>query len=65
MANKRTDKKSNGKNFKTNPLIADTAAELLNYKGIYAENNEDEAKYTCPVTGAHFEYNDMCRRIKT
>ena len=46
-------------------FAVDTAGELLNYKGIYADNNEDEAKYTCPVTGAHFEFNDMCRRMKT
>lgn len=46
--------------------FSDAAAELLNYKGIYAENYEDEEnKYTCPITGAHFEFNDMCRRIKT
>jgi hypothetical protein len=36
---------------------------LLNYKGIYFAEN-DEAKYTCPVTGAHFEFMDMCRRLK-
>jgi len=36
---------------------------FANYKGIYAENN-DEKKYTCPITGAHFEFNDVCRRIK-
>ena len=43
----------------------DAANELLNYKGIYAENNEDEQKYTCPVTGAHFEFNEMCKRMRT
>jgi hypothetical protein len=36
---------------------------FANYKGIYAENNDDQ-KYTCPITGAHFEFNDVCRRIK-
>jgi hypothetical protein len=42
----------------------DAANELLNYKGIYAENNEDEQKYTCPITGAHFEFNEMCKRMR-
>ena len=36
---------------------------LLNYKGIYFADEEDK-KYTCPVTGAHFEFIDMCRRLK-
>lgn len=45
-------------------ITLDTANELLNYKGIYAENNEDEQKYTCPITGAHFEFNEMCKRMR-
>jgi hypothetical protein len=36
--------------------------DFANYKGIYAED-ESEQKYTCPVTGAHFEFNDVCRRL--
>lgn len=37
--------------------------QLLNYKGIYFNDDENQ-KYTCPITGAHFEFTDMCRRIK-
>lgn len=36
--------------------------DFANYKGIYAED-ESEQKYTCPVTGAHFEFNDISRRL--
>ena len=25
--------------------------------------NLDKKKYTCPVTGAHFEFSDMCQRV--
>jgi hypothetical protein len=41
------------------------ANELANYKGIYAKDNGDEGdqKYTCPITGAHFEFRDLCKRI--
>ena len=37
--------------------------DLINYKGIYFEDENDE-KYQCPETGAHFEYLDMFRRLK-
>jgi hypothetical protein len=36
--------------------------DFANYKGIYAED-DSEQKYTCPITGAHFEFNDICRRL--
>jgi hypothetical protein len=36
---------------------------LMNYKGIYF-NDDPNSKYTCPVTGAHFEPEDMRRRLK-
>ena len=36
--------------------------DFANYKGIYAEEQSD-TKYTCPVTGAHFEFNDVCKRL--
>ena len=36
--------------------------DLNNYKGIYA-NEEAGQKYTCPQTGAHFEYKDISRRM--
>ena len=35
---------------------------LMNYKGIYF-NDDPNNKYTCPKTGAHFEFNDMCGRL--
>jgi len=35
----------------------------MNYKGIYF-NDDPNSKYTCPVTGAHFEPEDMRRRLK-
>lgn len=37
---------------------------MINYKGIYFDEN-DGVGYTCPKTGAHFEFNDMCRRVKS
>lgn len=37
--------------------------DLINYKGIYFEDDTGQ-KYTCPETGAHFEYLDMYRRLK-
>jgi hypothetical protein len=37
---------------------------FANYKGIYAEESGSNEKYICPVTGAHFEFNDMSRRMK-
>ena len=36
--------------------------DFANYKGIYAEE-DSEQKYTCPVTGAHFQVNDLCNRL--
>ena len=36
--------------------------DFANYKGIYAEEESDQ-KYTCPKTGAHFEFNDVCKRL--
>jgi len=35
--------------------------DATNYKGIYA--GEPKEKYMDPLTGAHFEYNDLCKRI--
>ena len=35
---------------------------LLNYKGIYF-NDDPNSKFTDPVTGAHFEFKDMCARL--
>ena len=41
---------------------ADAGVDLKNYKGIYA-NDENSQKYQCPITGAHFEVKDLCRRL--
>ena len=32
--------------------------DLQNFKGIYYDN--DTEKFTCPRTGAHFNYNKLC-----
>ena len=46
------------------------AVDLANYKGIYAAgegedgDGEQQVKYTCPQTGAHFEISDLSRRLK-
>ena len=40
----------------------DAGENLMNYKGIYF-NDDPNNKYTCPKTGAHFEFNDMCGRL--
>lgn len=48
------DKKTDNKN---------AVQDLINYKGIYFEDDTGQ-KYTCPETGAHFEYLDMYRRLK-
>ncbi|CAI2363244.1 unnamed protein product [Moneuplotes crassus] len=34
-----------------------------NYKGIYA-GDEPGQKFTDPITGAHFEFDDMCSRLE-
>jgi hypothetical protein len=49
------------------PMDADPECDdinFANYKGIYAEDENADQKYTCPVTGAHFEFNDISRRLK-
>lgn len=38
-------------------------ADLNNYKGQFF-NEEPGQKYQDPETGAHFEYNDMCAKLK-
>ena len=37
--------------------------DLNNFKGLYY-NDEPGTKYTDDKTGAHFEFNDMCRRLQ-
>ncbi len=36
--------------------------DLTKYKGIYF--NDDNKKFQDEETGAHFEFNDLCRRIQ-
>lgn len=36
--------------------------KLNNYKGQFFDDSNE--KYTCPGTGAHFEFQDMCQRLK-
>lgn len=37
------------------PAIAQQQqSDLINYKGIYFD--DDKEKYSCPITGAHFEF---------
>ncbi len=36
--------------------------DLINYKGIYFGDDQGQ-KYTDPDNGAHFEYNDLCKRM--
>lgn len=32
--------------------------DLNNYKGMFYD--QDNEKYTCPHTGAHFRFGDLC-----
>ena len=36
--------------------------DFNNYKGMFYDNNQE--KYQDEITGAHFEYSDMCRRLR-
>ena len=36
--------------------------DLNNYKGIYFD--DDNEKFQCPETGAHFKFDDLCRRME-
>jgi hypothetical protein len=44
--------------------MAEKASDLINYKGMYF-NDDTGNKNMDPLTGAHFIYKDMCRRLKT
>jgi len=44
------------------PADDDENIDFNNYKGIYAEDDAGQ-KFQCPVTGAHFEPKDLCKRI--
>ena len=41
----------------------DAVADAFN-KGIILGPTINKDRYICPVTGAHFEWRDMCRRIE-
>jgi len=47
---------------KPKPEAGEDDYDLNNYKGIYF-NDEPGSKFTDPITGAHFEYGDMCTRL--
>ena len=36
-----------------------------NYRAIHPGNNDEGGglKYSCPDTGAHFEFTDICKRV--
>jgi hypothetical protein len=36
--------------------------DLNNYKGIYFEDENE--KFQCPETGAHFKFEDLCQRME-
>ncbi len=35
---------------------------LINYKGIYYQ--ADTEKYSCPTTGAHFKFTELCALLE-
>lgn len=37
-------------------------ADIINYKGVY-QAEEHHEKYSCPLTGAHFQFKDLCLRL--
>jgi hypothetical protein len=43
-------------------MNADTVADAFN-QGIKLGPTINKDRYICPVTGAHFEWRDMCVRI--
>ena len=40
----------------------DEDVDIQNYKGIYF-GEDPGRKFQCPITGAHFEVTDMCKRL--
>jgi hypothetical protein len=40
--------------------------DLLNYKGNFADDakKNGDGRYSCPDTGAHFEFGDMCSKLE-
>ena len=34
----------------------------MNYKGHFFETDEDQ--YICPVSGAHFKFDQLCKLLK-
>ena len=35
---------------------------LHNYKGIYFDDENE--KFTCPISGAHFRFEEMCKILE-
>ena len=58
------DEEGGDKNVDGMPADSDVddLGDFNNFKGIYF-NDDPNRKYQCPDTGAHFEYNDLCRRM--
>jgi len=42
----------------------DDIIDVDNFRGIYFNSKHDD-KYFDEVTGAHFEYNDLCNRLRS
>jgi hypothetical protein len=41
-------------------------SDLNNFKGYHnqeANKNDEDERYTDPNNGAHFEFNDVCKRL--
>ena len=38
-------------------------AGALSYKGQYVEENLSDEPFICAITGAHFDFEDMCRML--
>ena len=43
--------------------MANKGEDLINYKGMYF-NDDTTTKNIDDATGAHFEFHDMCKRLK-
>ena len=72
-APRKEDKKGIAMNIGGQPELGDgvdfAAAgvkDLNNFKGYHNQDehkNEEAERYTCPTTGAHFEFKDFCNRL--
>ena len=46
-----------------NKMNNDNIKSIFN-QGVKLGPNVNKDRYICPVTGAHFEWRDMCRRLE-